>query len=183
MMRAPEIFRPAPLMLQQERTRTNVNSSIRVMLAKSKWNSYPRVVPPNMWSILQQRNERERDFLKPNLSQNPMETRARMCERECEWVCEYERAQHHSRPLFKEKMARAPEERQATMDMEPLEKVGPRSHWPWVGRPVGSASPRVGPLVPPLTRWLRNGHELWKYGARPKVLLEKMSKLLFSKGF
>ena len=29
---------------------------------------------------------RERDFLKPNLSQNPMETRSRMCERECEWV-------------------------------------------------------------------------------------------------
>ena len=55
--------------------------------------------------ILQQRNER--DFLKPNLSQNPMETRARICERECEWVCEHERAQHPSRPLFKEKMAHA----------------------------------------------------------------------------
>ena len=65
-------------------------------------------------------------------------------------MCEHERAQHPSRPLFKEKMARALEERPATTAMEPLEKVGPRSHWPWVGRPVGSAGPRVGPLVPPL---------------------------------
>ena len=93
---------------------------------------------------------RERDFLKPNLSQNPMKTRARMCERECKLVCEHERAQHPSRPLFKEKMARAPEERQATTAMELLEKVGPRSRWPWVGRPVGSAGPKVGSLVPPL---------------------------------
>ena len=47
-------------------------------------------------------------------------------------MCEYERAQHPSRPLFKKKMAHAPEERQATTAMEPLEKVGPRSRWPWV---------------------------------------------------
>ena len=112
---------------------------------------------------------RESDFLKPNLSQNPMETRARMCERECEWVCEYERAQHPSRPLFKEKMARAPEERQATTAMEPLEKVGPRNCWPWLGQPVGSAGPRVGNVVPPLARCFLNGYELWKYDARPKV--------------
>ena len=36
------------------------------------------------------------------------------------------------------------------MVRKPLEKVGPRSRWTWVGRPVGSAGPRVGPLVPPL---------------------------------
>ena len=52
-------------------------------------------------------------------------------------MCEHERAQLPSRPLFKEKMARAPEERQATMAMEPLEKVGPRSRWPSVSRPQG----------------------------------------------
>ena len=111
---------------------------------------------------------RESVFLQSNMSQSPMETRARMCEREYEWVCEHERAQHPSRPLFKEKMARAPEERQATTAMEPLEKVGPRSHWPWVGQPVGSAGPRVGPLVPPLAKYFPNGHKLCKYGARPK---------------
>ena len=61
-------------------------------------------------------------------------------------MCEYERDQHPSRPLFKEKMARAPEERQATMAMEPLEKVGPRSHWPWVGQPQGG--PSGAPLRP-----------------------------------
>ena len=126
---------------------------------------------------------RERDFLKPNLSQNPMETQARMCERECEWVCEYERVQQPSRPLFKEKMARAPEERQATTAMEPLEKVGPRSRWPWVGRPVGSAGPRVGPLVPPfgqmLPQWLWT-LEIW---CTAKSLLKKMFKLFFPKDF
>ena len=61
-------------------------------------------------------------------------------------MCEHERAQHPSRPLFKEKMARAPEERQATMAMEPLEKVGPRSRWPSVSRPQGG--PPGAPLWP-----------------------------------
>ena len=123
----------------------------------------------------------EKVFLQSNLSQNPKETRARMCERECEWVCEYERAQHPSRTLFKEKITRAPEERQATMAMEPLEKVGPRSRWTWVGRPVGSAGPRVGPLVPPfglvLPQWL-SSLKIW---CTAKSLLEKMSKLFFFK--
>ena len=123
----------------------------------------------------------ERDFLKPNLSQNPMEPRARMCERECEWVCEYERAQHPSWPLFKEKMARAPEEGQATTAMEPLEKVGPRSHWPWVGRPVGSAGPWVGPLVPPFGLVLPQRLSSLKIWCTAKSLLEKMSKLFFPK--
>ena len=61
-------------------------------------------------------------------------------------MCEYERAQHPSRLLFKEMMARAPEERQATMAMEPLEKVGSRSRWPWVGWPQGE--PPDVPLQP-----------------------------------
>ena len=61
-------------------------------------------------------------------------------------MCEHEGAQHPSQPLFKEKMAPAPEERQATMAMEPLEKVGPRSRWPWVGRPQGG--PPGAPLWP-----------------------------------
>ena len=84
-------------------------------------------------------------------------------------MCEYERAQHPSRPLFKEKMTRAPEEMQATTAMEPLEKVGPRNCWPWLGQPVGSAGPRVGNVVPPLARCFLNGNELWKYGTRSKV--------------
>ena len=61
-------------------------------------------------------------------------------------MCEYERAQHPSQPLFKENSSCAPEERQATMAMEPLEKVGPRSRWPWVGRPQGG--PPGAPLRP-----------------------------------
>ena len=125
-------------------TRTNENNSIRVTLVKWKWNSYPKVVPLNMWSILQQRNERESVLsikLEPksngNLSKNVWEG---------VWVSvwgsesgesEHESSSPLSQPLFKEKMARAPEERQATTAMEPLEKVGPRSRWSWVGWPQG----------------------------------------------
>ena len=57
-----------------------------------------------------------------------------------------------SQPLFEGNWASAPEEEPGTTVRKPLEKVGPRSRWPWVGRPVGSAGPRVGPLVPPLAR-------------------------------
>ena len=57
-------------------------------------------------------------------------------------------------PLFKEKMARAPEERQATTAMEPLEKVGPRSRWPWVGRPQGG--PPGAPLWPDASSMIMN---------------------------
>ena len=95
-------------------------------------------------------------------------------------MCEHERAQHPSRPLFKEKMAHAPEERQATTAMEPLEKVGPRSRWPWVGRPVGSAGPRVGPLVPPFGHVLPQWLKILKIWCTAKSLLEKMSKLLLT---
>jgi len=94
-------------------------------------------------------------------------------------VCEYERAQHPSRSLFKEKMAL--EERQATTAMEPLEKVGPRSRWPWVGRPVGSASPRMGPLVPPFGLVLPQRLSSLKIWCTAISLLEKMSTLFFPK--
>ena len=42
--------------------------------------------------------------------------------------------------------------------------VGPGSADLW-GRPA----PGWAPWCPPLARWFLNGHELWKYGARPKV--------------
>ena len=98
-------------------------------------------------------------------------------------MCEYERAQPPSRPLFKEKMARAPEERQATMAMEPLEKVGPKSRWPWVGRPVGSVGPKVGPLVPSFSLMLPQWLSSLKKWCMAKNLLEKMSTLFFPKDF
>ena len=98
-------------------------------------------------------------------------------------MCEHERSQHHSQPLFKEKMARAPEERQATTAMELLEKVGPRSRWPWVGRPMGSAGPRVSPLVPPFGLVIPQQLSSLKIWCMAKSLLEKMSKLFFPKDF
>ena len=67
--------------------------------------------------------------------------------------------------------------------MEPLVKVGPRSHWPWVGRPVGSAGPKVGPLVPPFGLVLPQQLSSLKILCTAKSLLEKMSKIFFPKDF
>ena len=58
---------------------------------------------------------------------------------------------------------------------------GPRSHWPWVGRPVGSAGPRVGPLVPPFGLLLPQRLKTLKLWCTAKSLLERMSKLFFPK--
>ena len=69
---------------EQERTREISNW---VTLVKSNERSYPKFVPPIVWTFLQQRNERERDFLNPNLSTNPKKTPEQSlweCERECE---------------------------------------------------------------------------------------------------
>ena len=98
-------------------------------------------------------------------------------------MCEHERAQHPSRTLIKEKMARAPEERQATTAMEPLEKVGPRNCWPWLGQPVGSAGPRVGPLVPPL--WPDASSTVMNFGnmVHGQKFARKDVQIIFPKGF
>ena len=92
-------------------------------------------------------------------------------------MCEYERAQHPSRPLFKEKMARAPEKRQATTAMEPLEKVGPRSRLPWVGRPQG------GPLGAPV--WPDASSTVMNFGNMVHGLkfARKDDQIIFPKGF
>ena len=94
----------------------------------------------------------ERDFLQPNLSQNPMKTQEKFVRGsvwEREWKSECEWNTPLSQPLFKGERVKAHKERPATTVREPLVNVGPRSRWPWVGRPVGSAGPRVGPLLPP----------------------------------
>jgi hypothetical protein len=135
-------------------TRTNKNEWEQLdsgYVSEIKWNSYPKVVPPRVWTILQQRNERERGFLKSNLSQNPMKTRARTCERESEWEREWksecEQRTPLSRPLFQGRLVRAPEGNQATIAREPLALVEPKSNGSRVDRPVASAGPRPGPLA------------------------------------
>ena len=50
---------------------------------------------------------------------------------------EHESSSPLSRPLFKGNLVNAPEEKPGTTVIEPLEKVGPRSCWPWVGQPQG----------------------------------------------
>ena len=78
---------------------------------------------------------------------------------------------------------KAHKERPATTVREPLVNVGPRSRWPWVGRPVGSAGPRVGPLVPPFGLLLPQWSITLKIWCTTKSLLDKMSKLFFPKDF
>ena len=65
------------------------------------------------------------------------------CVRSASGESEHESSSPLSRPLFEGNWAGAPKEEPGTTVRKPLEKVGPRSHWPWVGRPQG------GPLVPP----------------------------------
>jgi hypothetical protein len=73
-------------MVGAQRTRTNKNNSSRVTLVKLNGDAYPRVVPPNVGLILQQRNERER-FLALELKQISNEIpKSKECE--TEWVSE-----------------------------------------------------------------------------------------------
>ena len=92
-------------------------------------------------------------------------------------MCEQERAQHPSQPLFKEKMAHAPEKRQATMAMKPLEKVGSRSCWPWVGRPQGG--PPGAPLRPGASSMVKF-FENMVHGLK---FARKDDQIIFPKGF
>ena len=92
-------------------------------------------------------------------------------------MCEHERAQHPSRPLFEGNWASAPEEEPGTTVRKPLEKVVPRSHWPWVGRPQGG--PPSAPLWPGDSSTVMNFENM----VHGQKLLEKMSKLFFPKDF
>ena len=79
-------------------------------------------------------------------------------------MCEYERAQHTSRPLFKEKTARAPEEEASHNGYGDVGEGGAQEPLA-LGRPA----PGWAPWCPSLARCFLNGRELWKYGAWPKV--------------
>ena len=102
---------------------------------------------------------------------------------EREWKSECEWNTPLSQPLFKGERVKAHKERPATTVREPLVNVGPRSRWPWVGRLVGSAGPRVGLLVPPFSLVLPQWLSSLKIWCTAKSLLEKMSKLFFPKDF
>jgi len=56
---------------------------------------------------------------------------------------EHESASPLSWPLFEGNFVSAPEEKPGTTVIEQLEKVEPRSRWPWAGRPFGR--PQGGP--------------------------------------
>ena len=117
--------------------------------------------------------ERERDFLKPNLSQNPMETRARVCERECEWVCEHERAQHPSRPYLKRRWRVHQRRGKPQRLWSHWRRWGPGAVGPGSADLWGRPAPGWAPWCPPSAWCFLNGYELWKYSAWPKVCSKK----------
>ena len=160
-------------------TRTNKNNSIRVTLVKWKWNSYPKFVPPNIWSILQQRNEREcvlaiklESKSKGNPSKNVWEgVRVSM------------RAHHPSLGLYLKNLGKCTRGRARHNDQEAVGE-GVAQEPLALGRPTcGVGRPQGGPpWCPPLARWFLNGYKLWKYGAQPKVCSKRCPNY-FSKGF
>ena len=85
-LKAPEIFHPSPFMLA---TRTNKNEREQLdsgYVSEMKMKLLPESCSSKCVDNLAAKKwERERVFLRSNLSQNPMETRARMCERGWEW--------------------------------------------------------------------------------------------------
>ena len=151
------------------------------MLVKSKWNSYPKVVPPSVWTILQQRNERERVFLQSNLSQNGMETRAR-CVRGSVSECVSMRELNAPLGLYLKRTRRVHPRRgkpQWSGDRWKrwgLGAVGPGSADLW-----GRLAPGWAPWCPPSAWCFLNGYVLWKYGARPKVCSKGCPKYFFQR--
>ena len=108
--------------------------------------------------------ERERVFLQSNLSQNPKETRARMCEREWEWR---EWAWELITPLLASIWRKLGECIRGGARHNGQEAVGEGgAQEPWA---LGRLALGWAPWCPPLARWFLNGHKLWKYSARPKV--------------
>ena len=181
-LRAPEIFRPTPCMLA---TRTNKNK--REQLDSGYINEIKMKLLPESCSSKSVDNlaakKWERGFLKLNLSQNPMTTRARICERECEWVCEHESITPSSRPLYKERMGHAHNGRPATMVRWPFDKVGPEQWSRGGSRPVGSAGPLVALLAVSFGRKHPNGYFKIMPGCFGQILLETKFKIIFFKGF
>ena len=88
-----------------------------------------------------------------------------------------------SRPLFKDQLQHACKERLVTTVTEPLEKVGPRSRWPWVGRPVGSAGPQGGPPGAPL--WPGDSATVMNFGnmVHGQKFAQKDVQIIFPKDF
>ena len=145
-------------------TRTNENNSIRVTLVKWKWNSYPKVVPLNMWSILQQRNEREcvlaiklESKSNGNPSKNVWEgVRVRRVSM---------RAHHPSLGLYLKEFGRVHRRKSQAQ----------RSGSCWRRWGLGAVGP-FGQLLSQRSKVLK----IW---CTAKSLLEMMSKLFFPKGF
>ena len=115
---------------------------------------------------------REGDFLKPNLSQNPMETRARLCERECVSMRELNTPLG---PYLKRRWCVHQRRGKPQRLWSRWRRWGPGAIGP------RSAGPRVGPLVPLFGLVLPQRLSSLKIWCTAKSLLEKMFKLFFPK--
>jgi hypothetical protein len=151
------------------------------MLVKLKQNSYLKVVPPRVWVIMQQRNERKRFLeikLVPKSNENPSKNLW-----EGEWVREFSvRAQHPLPTFIWRQRGECTLEGAGSKYFEGLKNLGAP------GRTQGPADlwGRPGPwwacLVCPLASSSSNSCEVWKFCARLK-LAPKICSIKFSKGF
>ena len=153
-----------PCTSQQERTRTNENNSIRVTLVKWKWNSYPKVVPPCLWSILQQRIERE-SVCSCNQTWVKIQRKPEQeCVRGSVSGCLSMRELNTPLGLYLKKLGECTRGETSHNGQVAVGKGGAQELLA-LGRPA----PGWAPWSPHLARCFLNGYELWKYGARPKV--------------
>ena len=113
---------------------------------------------------------RERDFLKSNLRQNPMKTRAKFVRGSMSECVSMRELNTPLGPYLKRRW------RVHQRKGKPQQRLW--SHWRrWGPRAIGPRSadlwgrpaPGWAPWCPPLARCFLNSYELWKYGARPKV--------------
>ena len=145
LLRASEIFLPAPLMLA-----TRMNKNEREQLDSGYVSEMKMKLLPKSCSSKYVINLAAKKWERECSCNQTWVKIQRKPEQECVRGSESGETEHESssplsRPIFEGNWASAPEEEPGTTVRKPLEKVGPRSRWPWVGRPVGSAAPGWAP--------------------------------------
>ena len=90
-------------------------------------------------------------------------------------MCEHERAQQTSRPLFKETGRVHPRRDKPQRSGSRWKRWGPGAVSPGLADLWGWPAPGWVSWCPHLARCFFNGYELWKYGVRPKVCSKRCS--------
>ena len=152
------------------------------MLVKSKWNSYSRVIPPRVWTVLQQRNDRER-FLANKLEPKSNEIlRAKFVSGSVSEGVSM-RASHPPLGLYLKEFGRVHPRKSQAQRSGTVGEGGAQEPLA-LGRPTcGVGRPQGGPPVSPFDLVIPQQLSSLKICCTAKSLLEKMSKLFFPKDF